>query len=125
VRVAGENLPLVLEGRPARSQPVHPAQLYDTVSMLLLAAALWFYYPLRSHDGEVFALGLVGYSLSRFILEIIRVDEPSQFGTGLSISQLISIVLFAGGIALVLWIEYRRHPRALPWEAAENPTSRS
>ena len=46
------------------------------------------------------------YPISRFLLEIIRIDESAVFGTGLSISQNISLVLFV--LALGLWVVLRR-----------------
>jgi phosphatidylglycerol:prolipoprotein diacylglycerol transferase len=100
---------------PPVSLPVHPAQLYDALNLALLTLVLWLYYPLRRHDGEVLALGMIFYSITRFVLEIIRVDEPSQLGTGLSISQLISFGVFAAGVAILVVNEIRRRPPALPW----------
>jgi hypothetical protein len=41
------------------------------------------------------------------LLEIVRIDEPSVFGTGLSISQNISIGLLAAGVGLFIYLERR------------------
>jgi hypothetical protein len=41
--------------------------------------------------------------------EIIRVDEMPQFGTGMSISQNISILMLAATV--VLWVIVVRQPR--------------
>lgn len=86
---------------PTRSLPVHPAQLYSAIDAGLLCWLLWSYYPFRRSDGEVTALMLTVHSVSRFLLEAIRIDESAVFGTGLSISQNISIVFFV--MALVGW----------------------
>ncbi|MCG8448134.1 MAG: prolipoprotein diacylglyceryl transferase [Pirellulales bacterium] len=94
----------------ARSLPVHPTQVYSAVNAGLLAWVLWSFYPLRRRDGEVTALMLTAYPVSRFLLEIIRVDESAVFGTGLSISQNISVVLFVA--AMGLWIYLRRQKPA-------------
>ncbi|MEX2027066.1 MAG: prolipoprotein diacylglyceryl transferase family protein, partial [Pirellulaceae bacterium] len=56
---------------PVRSFPVHPTQLYAALDAALLAAFLWFYYPFRRRDGEVFALLVTLHPISRFLLEII------------------------------------------------------
>jgi phosphatidylglycerol:prolipoprotein diacylglycerol transferase len=98
---------------PDRSRPVHPAQLYSAVDAGLLAWLLWAYYPFRRRDGEVIALLLIIHPVTRFLLEIIRVDESAVFGTGLSISQNISIALFVGGVAM--WIYLSRRPRRATW----------
>jgi phosphatidylglycerol---prolipoprotein diacylglyceryl transferase len=107
---------------PSRSWPVHPAQLYDALNLALLALVVWLYYPLRRHDGETLALLLTLYPITRFVIEIIRVDEPGQLGTELSISQLISFGVFAAAIALWIYVEARRLPRVLPWHDAGSPT---
>jgi phosphatidylglycerol:prolipoprotein diacylglycerol transferase len=98
---------------PARSLPVHPAQLYSAIDAALLAWLLWAYYPFRRRDGEVIALLLTIHPISRFMLEIIRTDEPAVWGTGLSISQNISALVFV--LAAGLWIYILRQPHRLAW----------
>jgi phosphatidylglycerol:prolipoprotein diacylglycerol transferase len=106
---------------PPRSLPVHPAQLYDAINLGLLALVLWLYYPLRRHEGELLAVGMMLYSITRFVIEIIRVDEPSQLGTGFSISQLISFGVFMAGAVLLTYIELRNRPFVLPWDGKVAP----
>lgn len=95
-----------------RSLPVHPTQIYSAVNAALLAWVLWSFYPLSRRDGEVTALMLTLYPISRFLLEIIRIDEAAVFGTGLSISQNISIVIFASAIGLWAYLRSRKPNRA-------------
>jgi phosphatidylglycerol:prolipoprotein diacylglycerol transferase len=97
---------------PARSVPVHPTQLYAAIDAGLLALFLWSYFPFRRRDGEVFALLITLHPISRFVLEAIRDDEPGQFGTGLTISQLLSLAILA--LACVLWWYVERQPRLVP-----------
>jgi phosphatidylglycerol:prolipoprotein diacylglycerol transferase len=94
---------------PPRSVPIHPTQLYAAIDAGLLALVLWFFFPFRRRDGEVFALLLILHPLSRFFLEMIRTDEPGQFGTAFTISQWLSLAILALGIAL--WIYIERQPR--------------
>lgn len=94
---------------PPRSLPVHPAQLYSAIDALLITLFLLAWYPLRRHDGEVTALLLTIYPIVRFLEEIIRTDESAIFGTGMSISQNVSLLLLAA--AAVLWIYVLRSPR--------------
>jgi phosphatidylglycerol:prolipoprotein diacylglycerol transferase len=94
---------------PPRSVPVHPAQLYAAIDAGLLALMLWLYFPFRRRDGEVFALLITIHPIARFFLEMIRTDEPGQFGTELSISQWISLAIFAA--AAGLWLYLRQQPR--------------
>lgn len=97
----------------SHSRAVHPTQIYSAVDALLLTWLLLAYQPLRRRDGETFALLLVVHPISRFLLEVIRIDEPSVFGTGLSISQNISVLLLACGVGLWVWLE--RRPRGFAW----------
>jgi phosphatidylglycerol:prolipoprotein diacylglycerol transferase len=99
-----------VQGPPPRSRPVHPAQLYSLVDAVLLCFLLLAYEPYKRRDGELTALLLTIHPISRFLLEIIRVDESAVFNTGMSISQNISLGIFAGGI--LLWIYLLRRPHA-------------
>jgi phosphatidylglycerol:prolipoprotein diacylglycerol transferase len=94
---------------------VHPAQLYSTITAALIGWVLWSYYPLRRRDGEVIALMLMIYPISRFLEEIIRTDEQAVFGTGLSISQNISLAVFVSGIGL--WFYLSKQPARVAWPA--------
>jgi len=91
------------------SLPVHPTQLYSSVTAALLCFFLWSYYPFRRHDGEVAALILTLYPLLRMLLEAIRTDEQAIFHTGLSISQNVSLLLLVGIVGL--WIYVLSRPR--------------
>ena len=93
---------------PPRCLPVHPTQVYSSVNAALLAWVLWSYYPFRRREGEVTTLMITLYPIARFFEEAIRVDEPSVFGTGLSISQNISLVLLA--VAAGMWRRLRKKP---------------
>jgi phosphatidylglycerol:prolipoprotein diacylglycerol transferase len=97
--------------RTTHSLAVHPAQLYSALDGLLLTLLLLAFDPLKRRDGETFALLLSVHAVSRFLLEIVRIDEPSVFGTGLSISQNISIGMLAAGIGLFVYLERHEAPR--------------
>jgi phosphatidylglycerol:prolipoprotein diacylglycerol transferase len=126
-RAAGQTLSLSIEGKssaswrlagpPARSRPVHPAQLYSALDALILCGFLLAYYPYRRRDGQVIALGLMLHAVSRYLLEVIRIDEPAVFGTGLSISQTISIGIFAAVLVAWIWLFSRPQGSALPASA--------
>ena len=102
---------------PPRSRPVHPAQIYSSITAGLLAWVLWSFYPVRTRDGQVAALMITLYPIARFFEEMIRVDEPSVFGTGLSISQNVSILLLIGAVGLWIWLRKHPAPLAFPAEA--------
>ncbi|MEZ6066581.1 MAG: prolipoprotein diacylglyceryl transferase [Planctomycetaceae bacterium] len=93
----------LLKDAPA-CMPLHPTQLYSAINAFLLCLLTYAWYPWRERAGQVFALGLILYPISRFVIEILRADESTQFGTGLTISQLLSIGLCIGGLLLAWWV---------------------
>ena len=107
-----------LAGMLERSRPVHPTQIYSAIDAGLLCLFLLAYYPYRRRDGELVALALTIHPSMRFLLEVIRTDESSVFGTGLSISQNVSLLLLA--FACGLWIYVIRYtPRLDPTNPRE------
>ena len=106
IRVAGDPKPKtwVLAGPATGSRPVHPTQLYSFIDSLLLCLFLLAYYPFRTRDGEVTALTMTLHPISRFLIEIIRVDEQPVFGTPWSISQNISLLILAGAVCLWIYV---------------------
>ena len=104
---------------PAVSRPVHPTQIYAAVNGALLTLLLLAYYPFRRHDGEVIALLLTLYPITRIAEEMIRDDESKSYFLGImTISQAISAgLLIAAGL---LWIYVLTRPAgsALPPEGS-------
>jgi len=102
---------------PPRSLPVHPTQIYSSISAFALCLFLLAYHPFRRRDGVVFGLLVTIYPVIRILLEIIRTDEAPQFGTGLSISQLVSLILL--GLVVLYWIWVLRQPRGSLWKSPD------
>jgi phosphatidylglycerol:prolipoprotein diacylglycerol transferase len=102
-----------------RTLPVHPAQLYSSVDGILLAILLNAYFYRRRRHGTVVALLFIFYPIMRVIEEIIRSDNPHDT-IGLTISQFVSLVLFAMGVAMLLWLRKQplRSPKAVPFVPA-------
>jgi phosphatidylglycerol:prolipoprotein diacylglycerol transferase len=96
------------------TMPLHPTQLYSAFDGFLLALVTYAYYPFRRHIGGAFTLGLILYPITRFFIEYLRADELGQLGTGLTISQLLSIGLLASGLGLAGWLSRRGEPVNAP-----------
>ncbi len=90
--------------------PLHPTQIYSSLNALLLCLLTLSYRRYRTHPGSLFALGLILYPLTRFLIEYLRSDELGQFGTRLTISQCLSLILFLAGCGFAFWL-HRTHPR--------------
>ncbi len=89
---------------PSRALPVYAAQVLSSVSSLLLCLLLCGLSMFALRDGTVMMLGFAAYAILRFVLELVRVDEGGQFGTDLSISQWVSLIVFACSIVGLWWI---------------------
>jgi phosphatidylglycerol:prolipoprotein diacylglycerol transferase len=89
------------------SLPIHPTQVYAALDGLLLLALLSAFFPWRRRDGEVMALLMVTYPVTRFLIEGLRADEPALV-LGMTMSQGISVAIFLAG--LVAWSLLRRQP---------------
>jgi phosphatidylglycerol:prolipoprotein diacylglycerol transferase len=87
------------------SLPVHPTQLFASLAGFILLGLLLAHYPRRRRPGEPMAILMIVYPLTRWPLEMLRGDEPALFA-GMTLSQNISVVLFACGLAV--WV-------GLPW----------
>ena len=94
---------------PPRSLAVHPTQIYSTIDGLVLCLLLLAYAPFARRDGEVFALMISIYPITRFLIEGLRTDEAAIGDTGMSISQNVSIGLLLAAIAL--WVYISRQPK--------------
>ena len=99
---------------PQRSRPVKPVQLFSAVHAGTLAFLLWAWYPFRRRDGELFALLLSLYPVGRVLEEVIRDDEPGRWGTALTISQWVSLLLLVAAGALWVWLLRQPQQRAWP-----------
>jgi len=87
----------------SRSLPVKPAQVLGMINALLIAGLLTGFYRLRRREGQVFALMLMLYPVTRFILESIRDDNAHDLLAGvLTHNQYTSLVTFAVGGLMML-----------------------
>ena len=113
LRIQAERRPPItvqaLDPPPKRSLPVQPSQPLSTVDALLLCLLLLAYDPFRRRDGELFALMMSIYPITRFLIEGLRSDEAAVLGTGMSIGQCVSLMVLA--CAVVLWQYILRQPK--------------
>ncbi len=94
--------------------PLHPTQIYSSLSAFLLAALLSWFFRRRPFDGAVLSLAWILYPIARFILEIYRDDEPGRLGVSLTFSQLMSIGLVISGIIAMVFFSKRNQLTRAP-----------
>jgi phosphatidylglycerol:prolipoprotein diacylglycerol transferase len=86
---------------------LHPTQLYESFAMLLVFFLLLWLHKRRRFTGQVILFYVLLYSVIRFGIEFLR-DDPrgDLFGlttlTGLSTSQIISIIVGIGALVLLI-----------------------
>jgi len=95
------------EELPERALPVYAAQVLSSVSSLALCLLLCSLSLVFKREGAIMMIGCASYAVLRFVLEIVRVDEGGQFGTGLTISQWVSVVVFTVSIAGLIFVYSR------------------
>ncbi|UOE93760.1 prolipoprotein diacylglyceryl transferase [Alkalihalobacillus sp. LMS39] len=98
-------------------QYYHPTFLYESLWNLLGLAILLYLRRVNLKQGEIFFSYLIWYSVGRFIIEEMRLDNLLVFG--LKTAQIVSVLLVIG--AIVLWIYRRKQGDAIPRYLDEVP----
>ncbi len=84
---------------PALGSPVHPTFLYELIWNLLVAAlVVWVDRKLRLGHGRAFAVYVMGYTLGRTWIELMRTDEATHV-FGVRINVWVSALVFLGALA--------------------------
>ncbi|MBQ5869823.1 MAG: prolipoprotein diacylglyceryl transferase [Lachnospiraceae bacterium] len=82
---------------------VHPTFLYESLwNVGVLLFMLW-YRKRKKFDGEMLLIYFIGYGIGRAWIEGLRTDSLLVPGTGLAVSQLLSIVLAAVSLAILFY----------------------
>ena len=87
---------------------IHPTQIYESVSLMVLFFGLRYLRLHKKFDGELFCTYLISYSIIRSIIEIFRGDAVRGFVIPdlVSTSQFISILVIIG--TLLLYFKLRK-----------------
>jgi phosphatidylglycerol:prolipoprotein diacylglycerol transferase len=95
-------------GHPTGGLPVHPTEIYDALDNFILYLLLAWLFRRKKFDGEVFVTYLVGYAITRTVMEYFRGDyPPDQIHFGLTPGELISIPVFITGLVLGIILSTR------------------
>ena len=91
---------------------LHPTQLYESFSMLIVFFFLLWLHKHKRFSGQVILLYALIYSVIRFMIEFVRDNKRSDLLgltslTGLSTSQLISILIAITALVLLV-IRWRK-----------------
>jgi phosphatidylglycerol---prolipoprotein diacylglyceryl transferase len=83
------------DGVVPTTEDVHPTPVFETLAMGLVALALWQLRD-RVRPGALFALYLVLAGTERLLIELIRRND--SLALGLTLAQLVSVAMIAGGL---------------------------
>ncbi|MGI8641265.1 MAG: prolipoprotein diacylglyceryl transferase [Pyrinomonadaceae bacterium] len=87
---------------------LHPTQLYESFAMLIVFGILVYLHKKKRFNGQVLIGYMILYPIVRFTIEFFR-DDPrgNLFGlttlTGLSTSQIISLIVAVGAIVFMIY----------------------
>lgn len=93
-------IPVEGTGRFIEYIQVHPTFLYESTWNLCLFIVLFILQRKKKFHGQVFSLYMIGYGIGRFWIEGLRTDQLLFWGTGIAVSQIVSIGIIAAGIAV-------------------------
>lgn len=90
---------------------VHPTFFYESCwNLCLLLFMLWF-RRYKKYDGQMLWIYLFGYGIGRFWIESLRTDQLILFGTGLPVSQALSLVLILVAAGNLSWRGYQHRQK--------------
>ena len=82
---------------------VHPTVLYESLWNLGLLLFMLWYRKRKKFDGEMLWIYLLGYGLGRAWIEGLRTDQLLIPGTGMAVSQILSLVLVTAAACAIIW----------------------
>lgn len=112
--------------RAYRTAPVHPTQPYSTITALLIALFLNALYWRRTRDGQVIFAMLLIEPMSRWLIEVVRADNPIDTVGVFTISQFLAVCMMLVGLIGLLELQEwsPRSSRAVLWEPPEEESQR-
>jgi phosphatidylglycerol:prolipoprotein diacylglycerol transferase len=104
---------------------LHPTQLYESAATLLIFIFLLRLSGRKRFSGQVILFYAVLYAVARFSIEFLRDDPRGDVAglttlTGLSTSQIISLIVGLGGL-LMLILRWRRAATEPPEKLSSTP----
>lgn len=87
--------------------PLHPTQLYESLSNLAIFLFLFFFRKYKKYDGQIFWMYVLLYGITRNVIETFRADFRGEFFYGiLSISQVVGG--FMAVVSLIMLFIFRK-----------------
>jgi prolipoprotein diacylglyceryl transferase len=112
-----------LDGKPelVAGGPFHPTFLYESLWCVGVAAlCLWADRRFKLGYGRVFAVYVAAYTVGRFWIESLRIDDAHHF-LGMRLNDWTAIIVFAGAVGYFVWSR-KKYPgrETSPYVSPEN-----
>jgi phosphatidylglycerol:prolipoprotein diacylglycerol transferase len=92
-----------------RGVALHPTQLYESAAELLNFGILIMVRRRKTFHGQLFWMYVLNYAVIRAIIELFRGDiERGFILPGISVSQGISVVMFATALVFLMKLKKQR-----------------
>ena len=93
--------------------PLHPTQIYSSLSGFIIFLILVLLYWKRKFDGQVFLWFLILHSTARLAIERFRGDDRGMlFDNTMSMTQFVTLIVLVGSvIALMVFKSKKRRQR--------------
>ncbi|MGI6153645.1 MAG: prolipoprotein diacylglyceryl transferase [Christensenellaceae bacterium] len=100
------------EGEWLYNQWYQATFFYESMWNIGVLVLLLWYARRAKHDGNVFAMYLIGYGIGRFWIEGIRIQTLTMAG-GIPVSQFLSAIMIAIGVVYILVMRKKNLPNKL------------
>jgi phosphatidylglycerol:prolipoprotein diacylglycerol transferase len=91
--------------------PIHPTQIYHSISGFLLFGILMLIHHRKSYRGQVLLWYLLLHSFSRLLIERFRGDDRGIFfHTNMTVTQFMAVLILTGSLTalIILKARYRK-----------------
>jgi phosphatidylglycerol:prolipoprotein diacylglycerol transferase len=95
-------------GLGVKNVPLYPTQLISSANALIIFLLLWAYRSYKRFHGELLGIGLLIYSITRALIEVLRDDPRGFVDLGpLHLSESQFVCIFIGLFALYILLMKR------------------
>lgn len=101
------------------TKPLHPTQIYESICTVILFIILVKIKSFARNYGDIFLASIGTYAFFRFLIEFFRGDNIVEF-LGMTMSQIISIVVIIMSILCWYFINKSKKLRIMPSTKAKN-----
>ena len=94
-------------GLGVKNTPLYPTQVISAINGFLIFLILWLYRKRKRFHGELVAICLVLYAITRSLIEILREDPRGLLHLGpvlLSESQVVSVFMLLFAAYVWVWV---------------------